>query len=800
MSKNNINDPLETGFFSVRDRFSQVSAFSQSSIPESPRNETEKCPLCGDSFGVFTSKHFCSSCGISYCNKCSISKGEDPRFCDGCSSFVSPRNRAIEFPGLTAWIKRHKKVDPKKMWAIQASVDFFYYLFLSKKKFHHISASLVFLRYYSVVSDFQFGLSFVQSFFDHSLKCDCGCKAISLDLFVQYASIKGPIPDSFQIPYSQIYQMIVSNEMDLSKAALRLCLAMNYTSTDLTDFLLSNDSLVVAYASAIIANMFPLPDIKDLIRFVLPHNQVYNNCQIIAKNTIKVLDSNRAGSSYAAQYFCSILLLRVVESPEGAEEIIKKPLDSIIHLITKYCPKGTIQDNQHCVISCILSLVLLKLWVYTTKSKRSDEFQQILFPTVLQTVIDILQISSFYDHDSLICINQTIILVLATQIENNVVFGNSMKSDQIQKILNSLRKSRENDSVMNPIRDMLTPNHNPEEIRLPILKNWEDEKNRISNLVIGVNESIQRANERFQQSIRTNKEIMTQVRSEINEYKEKISILQNDLKRVDSEILSQNPSEQDMKNRELLDILIEKQQMFDKMKTGVSCMIQENEDIQNKINVTQKEQFNTESLIQSIDSEIESIKLEIIELNNQFIVVNENNNVFEEQLSIGSALLKDMQETLNATHIEIESTLITITTNKEILSSLEIEIIALDKKSNQLQIEGDILIGQVAQQTTEIEAFDHDITKINNNILESKMEIGNTMEEIARIHDDLDLTKQSHQKNIKYIQQISEEKQNEIKKDYKEKLKQILLKWKDNASELSANQVEPFSFDFPVES
>ena len=286
----------------------------------------------------------------------------------------------------------------------------------------------------------------------HSLNCKCAAKALTLDAFCHFA-VRSPTSLRVStISYPIIEPMLKGVPLNTSRAAMRLLyiLVLNRLITVdekiIVDLISSRDNIISTYATAALASHYKLPNVFSLHENDNPQIEYkYKFAEDIVRNTLKLFGSS-SSSSYAAQYFGAILLLRLSDGPaQNVYDIFHNlPISSIAKTVTKYLPSNDGLVDHFTTIAIFLAKTILNLWnkfrsVIPNNEENSGKLSD-YFDSITNMITSVLLTNKEYEKFSYLGFLQSIIIDLVDKIIESNLFSDILNSPHIRTALEKLRQ------------------------------------------------------------------------------------------------------------------------------------------------------------------------------------------------------------------------------------------------------------------------------------------------------------------------------------------------------------------------
>jgi len=438
-----ISDFNHLNIIGNTDTICYINIVNSSSLPNQ-EYEGDKCLFCKEAFSFFKRRVFCSSCSFSYCGNCLEAKNEGERICDICRALHSPKNRVNDYPGLVLWSNRHKDVDYSKCQCVQCVADMLSSMLKSTKKEKHVLSLNLVYKFQNIFSSLPFGPALLRRFLDHSIMCSCSARSLSLDLFSTFCAYKAHQIQGISISFHSIRPLFTNHDPYFGKCLSRAVLVLSRhhlicpDEPEVIDNMLSKDPARVSFIVGSLAFTSTIPSITTFND--LDTSYLYRHASRLSQLLLSTI--NTSTSTLSTKYYGSIILLRITNNQQSANQIISYSLDPMFEVMLRYCPtKSTSVSSDH-IISVFLAQSFLNLWNHF---KDDTTKKHLVFPVVFQAVVTVLDINDSFILGSYLSIIQGIVLQIALLISESTEYCSAMNSEQMQHNIQRLKAERQSD-------------------------------------------------------------------------------------------------------------------------------------------------------------------------------------------------------------------------------------------------------------------------------------------------------------------------------------------------------------------
>ncbi|OHS94091.1 hypothetical protein TRFO_11348 [Tritrichomonas foetus] len=440
---------FDDDFFVYYEHFERVASGNHKNPRLSDSVDPLSCPLCKKPFGILTFKHNCSGCGMPFCSDCVIKRGSK-ELCHCCTAVEKKNLKNFdEIKSLQALRDNKMAAKYHELPPLQVAVLFFLNFFKSKK---HID-----YHEYAIITLYKYRKSYIsnpivqvvqQAIYSHIVSCrQCKKLNILIDLFCDISVIQHKNLKKFDFELDLIESLLDIQNPRVSAATARLCLLLvqeRLFDPDrhfLIEIIHSGNKMSIAFATAAIAHKFATPTLfEESQPSVLQYNP--DHVPDLVKNVISLFDG-RPSTSTAAQYFGSIILLKLSESEAGASELSKYfPLINVINSLCLFCPNQLGLSRNEGKIAVYLARMVKNLWRFCEKSANKDKLINAFFSSVLGFIFDVTERRLGYDNFSHLCIVQSIALELVDDIATLEQFREALLSPYFQDRFKEMKLER----------------------------------------------------------------------------------------------------------------------------------------------------------------------------------------------------------------------------------------------------------------------------------------------------------------------------------------------------------------------
>ena len=647
-------------FFIYYEHFERVSSGDHRALSFSLSSDTQFCPLCSKQFSIISFKHNCSNCGMCFCSDC-VHKCKGGK--EKCLSCYALDNKCQKFSSDLKNLENYKnaKLPENFKGALPLQVGVLFFLdFLNAKEHQSIEYPILSLyRYKRVFSSNQVAQVVLHDLYELIISSyDKEYKAldVAIDLFSDISLYQRKELKHYSFGVEVLDALLKTQNPNLAAAAARLCLILvqerilDPDIAQLIELINKGNMQTIAFASAALASKFPLPTLfEDSKPSILQYND--QNLSNLTKYILGLFD-HKPQSSIAAQYFGSIVLLKISESENGCLELTKYlPLQNLINSLCLFCPRQLGLSRNEGNIAVYLSRMVKNLWRYCEKSSNKDKLINHFFSSVLGFIFDVTERRLGYDTFSHVCIIQTIALDLADDIGNLEQFKAALSNPLFQKRFQEMKNERRSnndilnqekiDSLSNQVEELtkeqilLIREREKENIRIRQelidmqlmihSKDFENQKLKRNLDVANANaQSAQQQSSSTQSAFLEKENEINQLKSEIDSKNNEISALKNIIegKQKDDEILNHIKIEEEKQR-----IIDEKQKEIEEKKRTIE--IKDTDLLSKQKVINEKIQIITEleEKIEHDSQELEARNAEISRLNQ---VVKEKEEKIEE--------------------------------------------------------------------------------------------------------------------------------------------------------------------------
>lgn len=536
------SSPFDSDFFSFYEKFGRVKAgivvTPSTSIPK-----PDKCLICGAEFKLLGAKAIqCNNCKLHYCKDC-IREDKGQKCCGACLSLDKQRDTYDINPIMKNWkdIKQYDGINLSSPAA--ASYMYFISLLKIREKPFHANAMYVLSRVSPeklVINEAAFPV-----LLEHIQKCDCEAKATSIELFNDLIC-RYPLPASIKVTYQSIEPLLDISSPEISAATARL--VYNLTEKKqirpdkkkVIELYGAGNKIASAYISGALARLYPITSVFHMSSSRAQYK--YDHSRPIIHFAVSMFSKTSKNSTLASKYYSAILLYRMTQTDQGAEQLLSFQLSDLSEWACLFAPKTQGMVKHESQISIYIGAIFRNLVLFIGKTTQPELLPN-LVTHAITCMFDISSDKGYDPYSYYSCI-QSIYVDILLQLEQFEDYKTLVESPQLQEFKARMLKQRENSQVVENQK---------------MVHDLEEETQRLQNLTQQraltieqfqeINDKLQLQVKELQQSI-TDKEstiamLTSSSQSSESELKQKLSQLQdantqqdNLIKQKDEQILN----------------------------------------------------------------------------------------------------------------------------------------------------------------------------------------------------------------------------------------------------------------------